>query len=265
MTNNDIKKILNDLIQEVDNINDNTDKMRNQIDVLLKEIEPSESKRIINEEIIYRDFKKNMDYGGTPNLITAFLILVVFIAPTFALKMSNNSDNSVLILNVISFVLIAALIGYVKFYILSPNEELMKKSYFTLKDTLEDYSIDKSKVIEQLLSKYDYQKDIISYITKSLIVSGILGFFSLIINLVKYWGNPKADTYMYSEEFLSSVIFLAVTLLSIASLCFVFLYELKTKYLFFNAIKNLQIEIDSHDNKTIKNIIIVNEMNNDNL
>lgn len=207
MTSNDMNKILNDLIQEVDNINDNTDKMRNQIDGLLKEIEPKESKRIINEEIIYRDFKKNMNYGGRPNLITAILTLVIFIVPTIALKLSNNSDDPVLILNVISFVLIAALIGYVKFYILSPNEELMNKSYFALKDTLEDYSIDKSKVIEQLLSKYDYQKDIISYITKSLIVSGILGFFSLIINLVKYWGNPKADTYMYSEEFLSSVIF----------------------------------------------------------
>lgn len=265
MTNNDMKKILNDLIQEVDNINDNTDKMRNQIDGLLKEIEPSESKRIINEEIIYRDFKKNMDYGGTPNLITAILTILVFVVTTIVLKCSNNSDNPALILNVISFVLIAALICYIKFYILRPNEELMKKSYFTLNDTLKDYSIDKSKVIEELLSKYDYHKEIISYITKSLIVSGILGFFSLIINLVKYWGNPKADAYMYSEEFLSSVIFLAVTLLSIASLCLVFLYELRTKYLFFNAIKNLQMELDSQNNKPINNTVIVNEINNNNL
>lgn len=139
--------------------------------------------------------------------------------------------------------LIVLVFLYIEYFVVSIKESELKESHSKLDRILSCYNIDKkTELAREIIKDYDYIKDIISHIIKSLSVSAITIIIKYISDLVKLWGNGNNNLIVINEEFTAYVFFTIVIIISIIITSLIFLSDLKFKNLFLTSLRSIELE-----------------------
>jgi|GEM_PF-3200627 len=216
-------------------------------------IKKSQEKEFISSKLVYNEFRNkvteynspicksyNFWAGSAVLLVVLYSILSLYLVGIIHIKFNLKEYN---ILNIFSMLLIVLVFLYIEYFVVSIKESELKESHSKLDRILSCYNIDKkTELAREIIKDYDYIKDIISHIIKSLSVSAITIIIKYISDLVKLWGNGNNNLIVINEEFTAYVFFTIIIIISIIITSLIFLSDLKFKNLFLTSLRSIELE-----------------------